>query len=40
MLRRILWALVPVIATRVLNKRRGTQQTRADKMRYKGRNGR
>jgi hypothetical protein len=39
-LKRILWALVPVIASRVLSKRRTGQQPRADKTRYKGMNGR
>jgi len=39
MLKRILWALVPVIASRVMN-RRGNQQPRADKRRYNGKYGR
>ncbi len=39
MLKRILWALVPVIASRVLSKRAG-QPPRANKTRYKGRSGR
>ncbi|MDQ0736344.1 hypothetical protein [Arthrobacter agilis] len=40
MLKKILWALVPVIASRVLNSRRAGQQPRADKTRYNGRFGR
>ena len=39
MLKRILWALVPVIASRVLNRRGGQQQPRADKRRYNGKYG-
>ncbi|BBE24199.1 hypothetical protein MN0502_30820 [Arthrobacter sp. MN05-02] len=39
MLKRILWALVPIIASRVLNNRRGGQP-RADKTRYNGKYGR
>lgn len=40
MLRRILWMLVPVIASRVLNKRRSGQQPRANKTGYNGKYGR
>jgi hypothetical protein len=40
MLRRILWALVPVIASRVMNRNRGQQPPRAEKTRYKGKYGR
>ncbi|MHA7179301.1 hypothetical protein ACX80J_04195 [Arthrobacter sp. MDB2-24] len=40
MLKRIIWALVPIVASRVLNKRRPTQQPRANKTRYKGTYGR
>jgi hypothetical protein len=39
MLKRILWALVPVIASRVLNNRRGSQAPRANKTRYNGKYG-
>jgi len=39
MLKRILWALVPVIASRVMNKKRGQDQSRADKRRYDDKNG-
>jgi hypothetical protein len=37
MLKKILWALVPVIASRVMAKRNTTQVPRANKTRYKGR---
>lgn len=40
MLKRILWALVPVIANRVLNNRRTGQQPRANKTRYNRKYGR
>ncbi|MFJ6000653.1 hypothetical protein [Arthrobacter sp. NPDC092385] len=40
MLKRILWALVPVIASRVLSQRRSGQQPRADKTRYNNKYGR
>lgn len=40
MLRRILWTLVPVIASRLLSKRRTSQQPRANKTRYNGKYGR
>ncbi len=36
MLKKILWALVPVIASRVLAKRTNGQAPRADKTRFKG----
>lgn len=36
MLKKILWALVPVIASRVLAKRNTTQAPRANKTRYRG----
>lgn len=36
MLKRILWTLVPVIASRVLAKRRNGTQPRANKTRYTG----
>ncbi len=36
LLKRILWALVPVIASRLMN-RRGGQPSRASKTRYNGR---
>ena len=39
MLKRILIALIPVIATRIMNKRNNGQQPRADKRRF-NRNGR
>ena len=39
MLKRILIALIPVIATRIMNKRSNGQQPRADKRRF-NRNGR
>ncbi|WP_277621651.1 hypothetical protein [Arthrobacter pityocampae] len=40
LLKKILWALVPVIASRLMNSRRAGQQTRAGKARYNGRPGR
>ncbi|MBG6225442.1 hypothetical protein IWX63_002014 [Arthrobacter sp. CAN_A2] len=36
LLKRILWALVPVIASRLMNNRRAGQQSRAGKTRYNG----
>ena len=39
MLKKILWALVPVIASKLMNRRSG-QSPRASKTRYTGRSGR
>ncbi|WP_434994748.1 hypothetical protein [Arthrobacter sp. Ld5] len=40
LLKKILWALVPVVASRLMNGRRASRQSRAGKMRYNGRSGR
>lgn len=41
LLRKILWTLVPVIASKLLKKRRGnTDNTRAEKTRYNKNQGR
>ncbi|WP_275450808.1 hypothetical protein [Arthrobacter sp. H41] len=40
MLKRILWALAPVIASKIMAKRRGSQGTRAEKTRYNKKRGR
>ncbi|WDF33127.1 hypothetical protein PTW37_14945 [Arthrobacter agilis] len=40
LLRRLLWMLVPVIVSRVLNRRRGGEEHRANKTRYNGKHGR
>ncbi|MFC3300601.1 Uncharacterised protein [Arthrobacter agilis] len=40
LLRRLLWMLVPVIVSRVLNRRRGGEAPRANKTRYNGKHGR
>ncbi|MHA7283202.1 hypothetical protein [Arthrobacter sp. TMS2-4] len=39
LLKRILWTLVPVIASRLMRSRRAGQQSRASKTRYNGRSG-
>ncbi|WP_258062556.1 hypothetical protein [Arthrobacter sp. B0490] len=39
MLKKLLWTLVPVIASRLLNNRRSGQPPRANKTRYNGKYG-